>query len=148
MAETSADFLHPSLLEAYQAFASADDQLHGHRLKCALAAIIGYRPSNSELVKHFGKLSATREEFFLFGGRFLQRVDGLSQLRRLFKALDRQGKGFLELTDLLDVVSEERLNVPEADLCDAFTQADTLGSGKVTLAQFESFLRGASSLLV
>jgi Ca2+-binding EF-hand superfamily protein len=116
--------------------------LSGHALKCAFGAALGFRPSKHELQRLLG---AGRDgmrwpEFAAIARSQLVAADPRDDLRRLFRLFDVHGRGFVEFADFERACREAAPHLPRAAIADAFVEADTLGTGRVSYPQFEKLM--------
>ena len=123
-------------------YASANSVIGGHDLKCAMAAVLGFRPSRAFVGDVLGhtRMSATREEFKAAMSRYEAMQDPRDSMKTLFRLFDRGDRGFVTFEDIEAVALEVCPSLPRATIIDSFLEADTTGSGRCTFPQFEALM--------
>lgn len=59
-----------------------------------------------------------------------------SQLADLFRRLDRDGNGELDIDEFISIASKLKLNVPEAFFAEVFKEVDVAKSGTLSMPEF------------
>ncbi len=123
-------------------FFGNSEKIEGHSLKCAFTAALGFRPSKVELRHLLGAncSSATRAEFAAAVDCFLESEDKRDELRRLFRLFDNHGRGFVTLDDFAFVCAEVTPSLSSTTIANAFADADTTSTGRLSFQQFESLM--------
>lgn len=114
------------------------EEVSGHRLKCALAASLGYRPSRYDvsLILGHDRMATSREEFIAAFERCAE-TDERNEFRMMWRALDPTDRGFVTQEDF-EKLCQEVLDLPRSAVVDAFGEADT-STGRINFQQLEHF---------
>ena len=118
--------------------------LVGHRLKCAMSVVTGFRPNRREAAALLGhdRNQASKVEFASSMQRYLDSLDERDSLRQLFQLFDTESKGFITFHDLERLCSESMPHLSSSTLSEVFIEADGFGTGRLSLQQFEHFILG------
>ena len=122
---------------------SGSEEVCGHRLKCALAASLGYRPSRYDVSLILGHdRMATSREGLVSAVQRCAELDERNEFRMMWRALDPTDRGFVTQVDF-EKLCKEVLDLPRSAVVDAFGEADT-GTGRISFQQLEHFLSEAA----
>ncbi|KAH3763399.1 hypothetical protein Pelo_4733 [Pelomyxa schiedti] len=112
-------------------------------LRMAMTALLGYRPSKTELhtlVPDSTGASKIDEATFVQIMSFkLSTRDTVDDIRKKFMTLDSHFRGYLMLEDILPALKS--VGVPETTIHQIFVQTDTDRDGKITFKDFERMMK-------
>jgi len=85
------------------------------------------------------------EEFASLAGRFLGQEDAEAvqqELREAFRLYDKEGNGYINVSDLRDILRALEPNLSEDELDEMIAEIDTDGSGTVDFDEFMEMMTG------
>ena len=120
--------------------------LRRYESKCAMAQLLGYRPSKREVSRLFERARVPpggeigREAFVDSMEAVLRAQDRDEHIRRVFKAFDVTSSGFVSRRDLHSVFARCAPGVPRATVDEVFTEVDADGDGRVSGPEFAAMM--------
>mmetsp|Transcript_44341 Transcript_44341/g.84806 ORF Transcript_44341/g.84806 Transcript_44341/m.84806 type:complete len:159 (+) Transcript_44341:213-689(+) len=137
-----------------ESFRSFDENSKGwlskSELKCAMASLLGVRPSKAEveLVMQQGEAEG-KVEFAAFKKAMEEKlgaVDPEEHVRRLFQAFDVRCQGFITRPDLHKIFAEFLSTIPPTVVDEIFEEVDTDQDGRVSYREFCAVMQGSVTL--
>ena len=120
--------------------------LRRYEAKCAMAQLLGYRPSKREVGRLLERAGVPPEgeigrAAFADGMEAsLRAQDRGEQIRRVFKAFDLTSAGFISRRDLHLVFARCAPAVPAATIDEVFAEVDADGDGRVSGPEFTAMM--------
>ncbi|VDN17207.1 unnamed protein product [Gongylonema pulchrum] len=145
--------------ELREAFSKCDPNETGvvpvKNLKTVLRSL-GFEPRNDEIQALVAKIAETKEQrketpdtvtFEELSELLSEKLDernSVNEMRAAFELFDSESKGFITIEDLRKVAKELGENIPDDQLREMITEADTRGSGNVCEADFCAIMKKTS----
>ncbi|CCA71196.1 probable Calmodulin [Serendipita indica DSM 11827] len=109
---------------------------------------LGQNPSDSELQDMINEVDADGngtidfKEFLTMMAKKLKDGDREEEIRQAFKVFDKNGDGFVTLSELGQVMENLGEKLSKAELSEMMKEADTNGDGKIDYAEFVKMMLG------
>lgn len=128
-------------------FEDSDDGHKGYLsrtdLKVAMVSLFGYKPCKYTVDELMGTLQCgmSKETFIALMTQKMAAVDKDEETREMFRAFDRESKGFLTVDDLCHATSKVAAGFPIHRIYLAFQDIDGDKDGRISFRDFEWMMK-------